>query len=93
MMPNSNPCADFTVGNVFEAQLQAYAKEHAVPLSANFELTPRCNFNCRMCYVHLSTERIVQLGRELNADEWIDLAQQALEAQTLPLCRNKCSVC
>lgn len=86
MMPNSNPCADFTVGNVFEAQLQAYAKEHAVPLSANFELTPRCNFNCRMCYVHLSTERIVQLGRELNADEWIDLAQQALEAQTLSLC-------
>ena len=23
-----------------------------LPLAGNFELTPRCNFSCKMCYVH-----------------------------------------
>ena len=29
----------------------------AIPISGTFELTPRCNFNCRMCYVHLQPEK------------------------------------
>ena len=23
-----------------------------LPVAGNFELTTRCNFNCKMCYVH-----------------------------------------
>ena len=50
------------------------------PVAANFELTPRCNFNCKMCYVHLSKAEQERRGRELSAAEWIDLGRQACEA-------------
>ena len=58
----------------------------AIPISGTFELTPRCNFNCRMCYVHLKPEQIPQYGRELTAKEWIRIAQEAKEAGTTWLC-------
>lgn len=62
----------------------AFAK--AIPISGTFELTPRCNFHCRMCYVHLKTEQIPQYGRELSAKEWLRIAQEAKEAGTTWLC-------
>ena len=58
----------------------------AIPISGTFELTPRCNFNCRMCYVHLKPEQIPQYGRELTAKEWIRIAKEAKEAGTTWLC-------
>ena len=58
----------------------------AIPISGTFELTPRCNFNCRMCYVHLKPEQIPGYGRELTAKEWIRIAQEAKEAGTTWLC-------
>lgn len=39
-----------------------------IPISGTFELTPRCNFDCKMCYVHLKEEQISKHGRELTAD-------------------------
>ena len=37
-----------------------YAKAacNRMPLSGTFELTPRCNMNCRMCYIRLSEEQM-----------------------------------
>lgn len=58
----------------------------AIPISGTFELTPRCNFNCRMCYVHLRPEQIPLHGRELTAKEWIRIAGEAREAGTTWLC-------
>lgn len=65
---------------------QAYAKK--IPLQATFELTPRCGFNCRMCYVHLPAERIPYVGdgRELTGDEWLEIGKQAAEMGILSLC-------
>lgn len=57
-----------------------------IPISGTFELTPRCNFNCKMCYVHLAPEQIHRYGRELTAREWLHLARQAREAGTTWLC-------
>lgn len=57
-----------------------------IPISGTFELTPRCNFNCKMCYVHLMPERIPRYGRELTAREWLRIAQEAREAGTTWLC-------
>ena len=57
-----------------------------IPISGTFELTPRCNFNCKMCYVHLAPKQIPRYGRELTAKEWLDLARQAREAGTTWLC-------
>lgn len=51
-----------------------------LPISGNFELTPRCNFNCKMCYVHLSEEEQRRRGKELSADEWLGIAEKARDA-------------
>lgn len=50
-----------------------------VPVSGTFELTPRCNLGCRMCYVRLTPKQMAPIGRELTATEWLDLAKQAKE--------------
>lgn len=51
-----------------------------VPVSGIFELTPRCNLRCKMCYVRLTPEQMAPLGRELTAEEWISLGRQCKEA-------------
>lgn len=53
-----------------------------VPLSGTFELTRRCNFRCRMCYIHKG-EREGDREGELTAGQWIDLGRQAADAGML----------
>ena len=57
--------------------LHAKACRSGTPLAGNFELTARCNFDCKMCYVHLSAEEQRRRGRELTADEWLAIAETA----------------
>lgn len=54
-----------------------------VPVSGSFELTPRCNLRCKMCYVRLTPEQMAPIGRELTAAEWLDLAQSARDTGML----------
>ena len=61
-------------------RLQHKAAWAGVPISGTFELTPRCNFQCHMCYVRLTEKEMKPLGRELTASEWISLAEQASQA-------------
>ena len=49
------------------------------PLSGNFELTPRCNMDCKMCYIRMSPEEMISRGRERTAEEWIDLGKACAE--------------
>lgn len=51
-----------------------------VPVSGIFELTPRCNLRCKMCYVRLTPEQMAPLGQELTAAQWLALAQEARAA-------------
>ncbi len=67
-------------------QLRQWAKANTVPLNATFELTPFCNFNCVMCYVHLTKEQAKAQGEMLSAGEWIEIAGKAKELGTLNLC-------
>ena len=60
--------------------LHSRGAKFGLPIGGNFELTARCNFDCPMCYVHLKQEDIDAQGRELTAQQWIDLARQAKEA-------------
>lgn len=62
------------------------AFKDAIPISGTFELTPRCNFNCRMCYVHLEEERIPDYGLEMSGEEWIKIAEAAKDSGTTWLC-------
>ena len=59
------------------AYLHAKGAHLGIPVGGNFELTARCNFNCPMCYIHLSNEEVDKRGTELTARQWISLAEQA----------------
>ena len=48
-----------------------------LPIAGNFELTARCNFNCPMCYVHMTEEQVRQSGKELTAEQWLRIARDA----------------
>ena len=48
-----------------------------LPIAGNFELTARCNFNCPMCYVHMTQEQVDKAGKELTARQWLDIARAA----------------
>lgn len=50
------------------------------PISGTFELTPRCNFRCKMCYIRQNPEQMALLGRERTAGEWLELGRQARDA-------------
>lgn len=64
---------------LFSRYLSSKARERGVPITGQFELTPMCNFNCGMCYVHLNPEQMK--GRSiLTVDEWKSLFHQAWEA-------------
>lgn len=69
----------------FMQHLKDEAYKNRIPLKGGFELTPRCNFNCNMCYVHLKPDEIPAVGRELTTQEWIGLAREAQQAGTLEL--------
>ena len=60
--------------------LTARAAGKKVPISGAFELTPRCNFRCKMCYVRLDPEQMAPIGRERTAAQWLQLGRQAREA-------------
>lgn len=68
-----------------EMTLAAHAARKHVPLGGTFELTPRCNLRCKMCYVRLDRRQMEKLGRELTAAEWIAIAKDAFDAGTLNL--------
>lgn len=65
--------------------LFAKASAGGVPLAGSFELTSRCNLDCKMCYIHRrSFDREALLG-EKNTDWWVSLAKKAKDAGMLML--------
>lgn len=57
------------------------AWEHRIPLQGVFELTPLCNLDCNMCYVHMPEAAARQ--RMLTGDQWITLMDEAISAGLL----------
>lgn len=57
--------------------LHGKGRQLGLPIAGNFELTARCNFNCPMCYVHLSNEQVEARGGELSAQQWLQIAKAA----------------
>ncbi len=60
--------------------LHARGSKLGVPIGGTFELTPRCNFNCPMCYVHRKENDADAIRQELSTQQWIELARQATDA-------------
>lgn len=62
------------------------ASARKIPLQGAFELSPVCNFSCKMCYLRKTPEQIAQSGRKLKEwGEWLKLAEQCLNEGTLYL--------
>lgn len=57
--------------------LHSKGRKLGLPITGNFELTARCNFNCPMCYVHMSEQDVKATGTELTAKQWIEIAEAA----------------
>lgn len=55
----------------------AKSAKSKTPASGVFELTPRCNMNCKMCYIRMTEEEMKPIGKELNAQEWKAIYDQA----------------
>lgn len=55
------------------------AREAGVPLNGIFELTPLCNLDCKMCYVHLTSTQLAH-RHLLSAEQWESLMTQAISA-------------
>ncbi|MCF0229916.1 MAG: radical SAM protein [Parasporobacterium sp.] len=55
------------------------ARDKGVPISGTFELTPLCNLDCKMCYVHLNRN---QMGDKklLPVETWKNLMKDAVDA-------------
>ncbi len=54
-----------------------------IPFTGAFELTPMCNFRCRMCYVRKSPREVEGQGGLLPLEFWLDVAEQARDAGML----------
>lgn len=55
------------------------ARESRTPVSGSFELTPLCNLDCKMCYVHLTKSQMK--NREvLSVEQWKNIMSQAIDA-------------
>lgn len=51
-----------------------------IPSNGIFELTPRCNLRCKMCYVRMTPAQMAPMGSELSAEDWLSIAQSAKDA-------------
>lgn len=66
--------------------LHKKASANRVPLDGAFELSPVCNFFCKMCYVRKTNQQICAEGKRLKTmEEWLALAEQCRAAGTLYL--------
>lgn len=63
----------------FSKFMDMKAREKGIPIIGQFELTPLCNFNCKMCYVHLTPEQLMK-RKPLPVEIWKNLIHQAWEA-------------
>ena len=70
-----NPLGQYQLRRYFYQKAAA----NLLPIGGTFELTPRCNMNCRMCYIRMSESQMCQRGAERTADEWIALGKSCAE--------------
>ena len=59
--------------------LERRARRQGIPLHGTFELTPFCNLDCKMCYVHLEKEAFHN-NQLLPIDQWKLIMEHAFKA-------------
>lgn len=77
-----------TANNMIRVSDYLYQKasKNKVPLCGCFELSPVCNFACKMCYVRKTIPQIEKEGKRLKDwKDWLTLAEECKKAGTLYL--------
>lgn len=53
------------------------ASMNKIPLNGSFELSPVCNFSCKMCYVRKTAAQVKKEGKRIKTwTEWLSLAEK-----------------
>ena len=74
---NSRPLTDY---------LYVKACKMQIPLNGTFELSPVCNYSCRMCYVRKTQTEVQNSPRKiLTLEDWRRIAKEARDAGMLEL--------
>lgn len=58
------------------------AKTKKIPIMGQYELTARCNLDCKMCYVH-NQDTAACRARELSTEQWKQIFDEAIEQELL----------
>lgn len=75
--PNNRRLSDWIAGKAIRMK---------VPLSGTFELSPVCNFSCKMCYVRKTQKEVDSSSRGiLTLEDWRAIAKEAHDAGMLYL--------
>lgn len=59
-----------------EKRLVDFASVNSIPLTASFELTPFCNYNCKMCYIRINPNEIKDSSAIQSKSFWLNTANQ-----------------
>lgn len=62
----------------WKERMIAFAKPTRTPICGTFELTPRCNLDCKMCYVHNVNSNSHRV-QELPTEKWKQIFDQAYD--------------
>lgn len=64
----------------FETLIREKARKLRIPTAANFELTPYCTLDCRMCYAKMTPEQVKKTGKRIiGKNEWKRITKEAAE--------------
>lgn len=70
---NAQGISDYRRYETVRRFLNFKARDKGVPISGSFELTPLCNLDCKMYYVHLNKEQMQ--GKDLlTTEQWKDIS-------------------
>ena len=73
-------------GTALTEYLYSKATRLKVPLNGTFELSPVCNFSCKMCYVRKTRKEVEESPRKiLTLEDWLSIAKDAHAAGMLDL--------
>lgn len=67
---------DYVSGKITDV-LMHRAGMNRLPISGIFELTPMCNFSCKMCYVRKNKAQVAEEGGLRKKEEWLGWAEEA----------------
>lgn len=68
--------------NEMRKRLVTAAKAQRKPILGHFELTSRCNLDCKMCYVH-TMDNAAALRTELSTEQWKRIFDEAYDCEML----------